>query len=56
MADLKAKWKNKGKEELHCFCQNIKVTENKPTLKGTTRMARLRGSARKKWIVMPLYQ
>jgi hypothetical protein len=24
MADLKAKWKNKSKEELHCFCENIK--------------------------------
>jgi hypothetical protein len=24
MADIKAKWKKKGKEELHNFCQNTK--------------------------------
>jgi hypothetical protein len=24
VADLKAQWKMKGKEELHSFCENIK--------------------------------
>jgi hypothetical protein len=44
--DLKAQRKKKGKEELHSFCQNTKWTEEKDTLKRTTGMARLRGSAR----------
>jgi ribonuclease HI len=46
VADLKAKWKKKGKEELHSFCQNTKRAEEKATLKGTAGMAHLHGSTR----------
>jgi hypothetical protein len=46
VADLKAQWKKKGKDELHNFCQNTKRDGEKTTLKATTRTAPLRGSAR----------
>jgi hypothetical protein len=46
VADLRAQWKKKGKEDLHSFCQNKKETEEKVTLEGTTGMAHLHGSTR----------
>jgi hypothetical protein len=33
VADLKAQWKKKGKEELHSFCENTKRKQEKSTLK-----------------------
>jgi hypothetical protein len=45
VAELKIQWRKKGKEGLHTFCKNTKRDREKATLKGTTGMARLRGSA-----------
>jgi hypothetical protein len=46
VADLKAQWKKKGKEELHSFCETPNGAEAKATSKGTTGMNRVRGSAK----------
>jgi hypothetical protein len=46
MADLKTQWKKNGKEELRSFCQNTKRDRGEATLKGTTKMACLHGSAK----------
>jgi hypothetical protein len=46
VADLKAQWKNKDKEELHSCCQNTERKEEKAALKGTTGIAPLHGSMR----------
>jgi hypothetical protein len=48
VADLKSQWKKKGKEELHSFFKIPNGTDEKDTLKVTTRMAPLRGFARSK--------
>jgi hypothetical protein len=52
MAELKAKWKKNGKEDFTISVKTPKGTEEKATLKGTTGMACLRGSARYEWTVV----
>jgi hypothetical protein len=46
VADLKTQPNRKGKYGLHSFCLSIKCVREEVALKGTTGMARLRGSAR----------
>jgi hypothetical protein len=53
VADLKAQWKQKGKEKLHVFVKTPKDAEEKAILEGTTGMARFHGSARSNWTVVP---
>jgi hypothetical protein len=56
MADLKAKWKNKGKEELHCFCQDIKCDREQSYFERYYKNVLSPWFREKKWIVVPLYQ
>jgi hypothetical protein len=46
VADIKPQWKKRAKRSFTIYVETPKGTEEKATLKGTTGMARLRGSAR----------